>query len=166
MTTDEAFVRQLERDFKEVKFKWNAPRFSYRLKNGVPTVFLGPACPNFALLALHELGHVLCKHKDYKVDVQRVKIESEAWERAKTVLLKYQKQAEIADGQKGSGFKKAENGEIAEILPEWDEDFAQEELDTYRDWLHMKSKCRKCGLTRYQTEDGEYHCPRCENFTL
>ena len=137
------FVRRLERDFPEVKFKWNAKRFSYR--NG--TVFLGVPQPNFGLLALHELGHALCKHKDYTTDVQRVKIEAEAWERGKQVLLEY-----VSAG--------VDEGE----LPEWDEEFVQEEMDTYRDWLHTKSKCPKCGLTRYQTEDGEYHCPRCENF--
>ncbi len=141
---DKEFVRLLERDFKEVRFVWDSPRFSYRLKNGTPTIFLGGPQPNFGLLALHELGHALCGHKDYKVDVERIKIESEAWERAKTVYYDYQKQGII--------------------LPEWDEDFVQEKLDTYRDWLHGKSRCKKCGLTGYQTEDGRYHCPRCENF--
>lgn len=145
--TDKQFVSRLERDYPEVKFVWGAPRFSYRLKNGTPTVFLGQPQPNFGLLALHELGHALCRHKGYTVDVQRIKIESEAWERAKTVYLKYQKCAD--DGG---------------VLPEWDEDFVQEKLDTYRDWLHTKSQCKKCGLTRYQVESGEYCCPRCENF--
>ena len=47
----------------------------------------------------------------------------------------------------------------------YNEDVAETELDTYRDWLDAKSRCPKCGLTRYQTSDGEFHCPRCENFT-
>lgn len=140
---DLKFIKRLEKDFPEVKFVWGRKRFSYRFKNGIPTVFLGEPQPNFSLLALHELGHALCKHEDYTVDIQRIKIESAAWERAKMILLQYGKDA-----------------------PEWDEDFAQDKLDTYRDWLHTKSKCKKCGLTRYQTEDGKYHCPRCETFTL
>ena len=45
-----------------------------------------------------------------------------------------------------------------------DEDIVQQELDTYRDWLHQKSRCPECGLTRFQTPDSRYHCPRCENF--
>lgn len=141
---EEAFVRALEREFPEVRFKWGAKRFSCRLMNGKFTVFLGQPCPNFGLLTLHELGHALCKHKDYTTDVQRLKIEAEAWERGKEVLLKMQ--------------------EKDFWTPEWDEDFAQDHLDTYRDWLHTKSKCKKCGLTRYQTADGEYHCLKCENF--
>ena len=43
-----------------------------------------------------------------------------------------------------------------------DEDFIQGELDTYRDWLHKKSRCPSCGLTRFQTQDGVFHCPRCD----
>jgi lipopolysaccharide biosynthesis regulator YciM len=37
-------------------------------------------------------------------------------------------------------------------------------LDTYRDWLHRRSACPECGLTRYQTVDGRWHCPGCEGF--
>lgn len=150
---DKKFVELLKRDFPEVKFKDGAKRFSYQLRDGVPVVFLGEPQPNFALLTLHELGHALCKHKDYKVDVERIKIESAAWERAKTVLLEYRKKAQTETG-------------LATILPEWDEDFVQDKMDTYRDWLHARSRCKKCGLTRYQTDDGKYHCPRCEAFTL
>ena len=156
---DVEFVKRLERDFPGVKFVYNRKRFSFRLKNGFPTVFLGEPCPKYALLTLHELGHALCKHKDYTVDVQRIKIESEAWERAKTVLFEYRARAFFDNG-------KVKDAELAKMVPEWDEDFMQEKLDTYRDWLHQKSKCKKCGLTRYQTEDGKYHCPRCGAFIL
>ena len=151
------FVVTLSKDFPEVRFVWGRKRFSYRLQNGVATVFLGQPQSNFVLLALHELGHALCKHKDYIIDVQRIKIESEAWERAKTVFLKYRTEAFAEDGS-------MKDEKLAKIIPEWDEDFVQEQLDTYRDWLHAKSKCKKCGLTRYQTEDRVYHCPRCEAF--
>lgn len=144
---EQKFVRLLERDYKEVEFRWGQPRFSYRLKNGKKVVFLGEPQPNFGLLALHELGHALCEHKDYNTHVERLKIESEAWEMAKTVYSNY-----------------ATNTHLADILPEWNEDIVQEKLDTYREWLHNKSLCKKCGLTMYQTKDGKYHCPRCESF--
>lgn len=149
----EKFIKRLKADYPEIKFRNKTKRFSYQLRGAVPVVFLGEPQPNFALLTLHELGHALCKHKDYKVDVERIKIESAAWERAKTVLLEYRKKAQTETG-------------LATILPEWDEDFVQDKMDTYRDWLHARSRCKKCGLTRYQTDDGKYHCPRCEAFTL
>lgn len=65
-------------------------------------------------------------------------MESEAWDKARELADKYD--------------------------IEVNEDLVQDELDTYRDWLHARSKCKKCGLTCYQTSDGAYHCPRCENF--
>ena len=46
---------------------------------------------------------------------------------------------------------------------DFDEKMMQDELDSYRDWLHKKSRCPKCELTRFQDADGIYHCPRCEN---
>ena len=89
------------------------------------------------LLLLHELGHALLGHRDFKTCPERLKMEVAAWEKAKELAAVYG--------------------------VEIDEDLIQEELDTYRDWLHTKSRCPKCGLTRYQTPDGVYHCPKCEN---
>ena len=63
-------------------------------------------------------------------------MEVEAWEEAKKLCAKYK----IAI----------------------DEDLIEGELDTYRDWLHQKSRCPLCGLTRFQTPDGAFHCPKCE----
>ena len=72
------------------------------------------------------------------MDVERLRMENEAWEKAR---------------------------ELARVYKiEVNEDLIQEELDTYRDWLHQKSRCPRCRLTRFQTTDGQYHCPRCENF--
>ena len=144
-----ALLKKLEQDYPAFRFCLNQERFLYRpgTKTKKPTIFLGPPEENFALLALHELGHALCKHKNYQTHVERLKIESEAWEAAKTVYEKYA----------------AEHPELLKNQP-WDEDFVQDQLDTYRNWLHTKSRCKNCGLTRYQTADGAYHCPRCENF--
>ena len=98
------------------------------------TIILGPPEPKYTLLALH--GHALCKHHHASTHVQRLKIESEAWYAAKRLCLSY-------------GIS-------------YDEDFAEDQLDTYRDWLHTKSACPTCRLTRFQTPDGKYQCPRCD----
>ena len=126
------FIAKLQADYPEFNIK-SGSKFAFRPPK---TIFWGPPQPNFALLTLHELAHALCKHKDYATHIERIKIESEAWERAKTLCDEYA---------------------IA-----WDEDFVQEQLDTYRDWLHAKSLCPTCRLTRFQTPDGTYHCPRCD----
>ena len=88
------------------------------------------------LLLLHEVGHAISKHQSFKTEVGRLKMEVEAWEEAKKLCAKYK----IAI----------------------DEDLIEGELDTYRDWLHQKSRCPLCGLTRFQTPDGAFHCPKCE----
>jgi len=135
-----AFLLELKDTYGD--FSWRlGSRFKYKPEK---TIFIDQTepipMPYFALLTLHELGHALSRHKDYKTDVERLRIESEAWQRAKHEIGAHPKWG-----------------------IEYDEDFAEGELDSYRDWLHQKSKCKKCGLTRYQTADGIYHCPNCED---
>ena len=130
---DEAFLERLKGDFPEFRFK-NGDKFAFRPPK---TIVLGPPEPFSALLALHEVSHAVLGHKTFRMDVERLKMESAAWEKARELADRY-------------GIK-------------INEDLIQDELDTYRDWLHNKSKCKACGLTRYQTPDGRYHCPRCEN---
>lgn len=133
MAVDTEFLEQIKADFPEFRFV-NGKKFAFRPPK---TIVLGPLEPFYELLVLHEVSHAILKHKTFRVDVERLRMESEAWEKAR----------ELASGY---GI-------------EVDEDLIQDELDTYRDWLHAKSRCRECGLTRYQTPDGIYHCPRCEN---
>lgn len=110
------------------KFAFRTPR----------TVIVGPFEAAYRLLFLHEVGHAISRHHDYKTDIERLKIEVEAWSKARWLAKRY-------------GI-------------EVDEELIQSELDTYRDWLHQKSRCPKCGLTRFQTPDLEYHCPLCDRF--
>ena len=87
------------------------------------------------LLLLHELGHKIIKHNDYQSDVELLRIESEAWAAAAKLCQKYH--------------------------INYDEDFAEERIDSYRDWLHYNSSCPNCGLNGYQDKLGQYHCPLC-----
>ena len=88
------------------------------------------------LLFLHELGHALIGLYDFKTEVGRLKIEVLAWKKARELASSY--------------------GVLI------DEDLIESELDSYRDFLHQKSRCPKCGLTRFQTPDGAFYCPRCD----
>lgn len=88
------------------------------------------------LQLLHELGHAILEHKNFATDPERLKMERAAWEKARELCNIYN---------------------VA-----YDEEFVEAELDTYRDWLHQRSRCSKCGLTRFQTRDGKYHCPGCD----
>ncbi|MBR3122378.1 hypothetical protein IKF28_02975 [Candidatus Saccharibacteria bacterium] len=131
---NERLFNQVRNDFSDFSFR-QGKKFAFRPPK---TVIIGPNEAHDDLLLLHEVSHAVLKHRDFKTNIERLKMESEAWEKAKELANKYK--------------------------IEVDEDFIQDELDTYRDWLHKKSRCPKCGLTRFQTPDGLYHCPRCENF--
>lgn len=130
---DAELLQRLKADFPEFRFV-DGSKFAFRPPK---TIVLGPPEPFSELLTLHEVSHAILKHKTFRMDVERLRMESEAWEKSRELASKYD--------------------------IEVNEDLIQDELDTYRDWLHNKSKCKSCGLTRYQTPDGIYHCPRCEN---
>ena len=131
---DATFLARVKSDYPEYKFI-SGKRFSFRPPK---TIVIGPEEPNDSLLLLHELGHALSNHRDFNTSVRRVKMEREAWEKARELCSLYE--------------------------VEYNDELIEEELDTYRDWLHKKTCCPKCGLTMFQTPDGVYHCPRCENF--
>jgi len=126
-----SLLNKLSHDHPNLIFR-HGKKFAFRPPK---TITIGPPCPGHALLTLHELAHALLKHKDYNLDIQRLKIESKTWATTKQLCQKYR------------------------IV--WNEDFAEDHLDTYRDWLHQKSLCPTCHLTRYQNPSGTYHCPQC-----
>lgn len=148
MEVEELRVR-LEREYGQ--FRWRrGKKFMFRALrtivyeefsgDGVSVEELVQGRAEYDLRLLHELGHALLGHRDFGTDLQRLVMERQAWEKAEELCRKY-----------GVAY---------------DEGFMQGELDSYRDWLHVRARCRKCGLTRYQTEDGKYHCPSCEMYGL
>lgn len=143
-TTDgvRIFLEKVSQDFVQLKFKvgkkfaFRPPRtIFYTLNNNLSSTKVAGENEYkiYRLRLLHEVGHALLEHRDYGLDLERVKMECAAWEKARELCRKYK--------------------------VEFDEEFMETELDTYRDWLHQRSKCPICGLTRYQTSDGVYHCP-------
>ena len=110
-----------------------AKKFSFRPPRTINYV---EDAPEFNSLILHELGHAILEHRNFKTDIERLKMERAAWDKAEEIA----RELNILI-----------NTELIEA-----------ELDTYRDWLHQKSRCKKCGLTRFETPDGVYHCPNCD----
>lgn len=132
--SNNSFFVQLVKDFSQFHFV-NGAKFKFRPPK---TIVIGPDEEGAEMMLLHELGHAILRHRLYTTDLARLKMEAEAWEKAKELSARY-----------GVKFR---------------EEVAQGELDTYREWLHQKSRCPECGLTRFQSSSGIYHCPRCENF--
>lgn len=152
----EQILRRLSEDYPELEFRVGE-RFKYRPER---TIYYEQICDETyvnmpasqkrscgtntrleqnqcVLQLLHEVGHALAGHRDYVADVGRLKMEREAWEQARELCEKYN--------------------------VEYDAQFVENTLDTYRDWLDRKSMCKKCGLTRYQDARGQYRCPGCES---
>lgn len=85
---------------------------------------------------LHELGHAEQQHDSYQLDIELIRLEREAWAYAQKILApRY-------------GLK-------------IDSDFVEDHLDTYRIWLHQRSKCPQCGLNGFQTTKNTYSCNNC-----
>jgi tRNA(Ile2) C34 agmatinyltransferase TiaS len=86
---------------------------------------------------LHEYGHATCVHTTFSGDSELLQIEVEAWHAAE----KLAKKLEITI----------------------DQDHIQDCLDTYRDWLHQRSKCPRCGIHTLQIEERLYECFNCSH---
>lgn len=92
---------------------------------------------NDNIQTLHELGHAVLGHSEYRQDIELLQIERAAWNKAKELALTY-----------GINI---------------DDDTIERALDTYRDWLHQRSKCPNCGQTGLQNIDTlDYRCPNCQ----
>jgi hypothetical protein len=85
---------------------------------------------------LHELGHALLGHTDYRHDIELLQLVVGAWERARELARHY-----------GLSI---------------DEDYIQDCLDTYRDWLHLRATCPTCYGRSLQVSERRYHCFNCQ----
>ncbi len=84
---------------------------------------------------LHEVGHAILKHNNYKTDFELVQMEAAAWQKALALSKKYEVKI--------------------------DQDHVQDCLDTYRDWLHKRSLCPECSLSSLQIDEKTYKCLNC-----
>lgn len=129
MPTTKSLIKQLRVDFPGVIFELSDD-FYYSPQN--QTVFYSSG--NMARL-LHELGHALLEHSNYSRDIDLLKIERQAWDKARTLSLDYG--MTITD------------------------DTIQDDLDSYRLWLHKRSLCPECSANGLQTSLDTYRCLSC-----
>jgi len=101
------------------------------------TVFYSLSEPHAEALLLHELSHGLLEHHAYNRDVELLVMESAAWQKARELSAHY-----------GVTIS---------------EDTAEDNLDTYREWLHARSTCPACTATGYQDGVSTYSCPACRH---
>jgi hypothetical protein len=84
---------------------------------------------------LHESGHALLGHTNYRADLELLHLEVAAWDEACLVAN--------------------------ELGIKIDKDHIQDCLDTYRDWLYNRSICPKC--TAKCLQQGDFVHYRCHN---
>ncbi|MBO7720633.1 hypothetical protein J6S35_03340 [Candidatus Saccharibacteria bacterium] len=133
-------LEALQKNYPDLHFI-SGKRFSFRPPK---TIVVSPDESERApMLLFHELGHALSNKYTYQTATERLKIEVAAWKEGKKAYLEFTKKIS---------------------LPSWDDEYVEDSLDTYRDWLHSQSKCKKCGLTMYQSSDKTWFCPFCDQF--
>src|SRR6266404_1943232 len=127
-------IKKLAADYPQFKFKAGTQEhWSPKTKTITYEQAHGPKFTQYGLL--HELAHALLDHNTYQSDFELLKLEARAWQKA----------AEIA---KTYGI-------------EIDDEHIQNCLDTYRDWLHRRSKCPTCGMHVMQADAHTYKCFNC-----
>ncbi len=128
-------IQQLEALLPEVSFS-QGDSFSWSpQKKSIhyPTARLKTTAGQWALL--HEAGHAALGHINYQSDLELLLMEVAAWEKAV---------------------------EIGQTLgTKIEPDHIQDCLDTYRDWLHHRSKCPGCGNVSLQIDLYTYSCHNC-----
>ncbi|HUD03662.1 MAG TPA: hypothetical protein VMR51_02640 [Patescibacteria group bacterium] len=127
----------LIRDFPDIKFQ-SGENFSWSPKERKIIYTTHQSVAEHGVWALlHEVAHASLGHINYHNDFDLLKLETRTWRQAKILGKKYDINI--------------------------DNEHIQDCLDTYRDWLHSRAKCPKCGVVSLQRNDGLYQCFNCKN---
>lgn len=126
-------IKRLRADFPAYTFE---PAAEFRWSAKKSTIFYNPDVPDSPAFTLHELSHAILGHKGYERDIELLKLERDAWDYA-----------------------------VSAIAPRYRiniaQDTIQDNLDTYRHWLHARSTCPECETTGIQAKDRQYRCLAC-----
>ena len=126
-------LKQIQADYPQFSFV-EADTFCWSAESA--TIQFDTNSEDIHAFILHELGHALLGHRTYAQDIDLLRMERDAWHLAATTLSpKYS----LALG----------------------EQTIQDNLDTYREWLHRRSLCPSCHTNGLQTQNGAYSCLAC-----
>jgi hypothetical protein len=108
---------------------------SFSWQHHTHTVTYDPSDSQAPILLLHEVGHAILDHHDYAYDIHLIEMERAAWDKAQAIAPS-----------------------LSITIPE---QTIEDALDTYRDWLHARSLCPRCGSTGVQDGAHNYTCLAC-----
>lgn len=86
---------------------------------------------------LHELGHAVLGHKKYRDDLELLILEVMAWSKAKELAKTYELKI--------------------------DNEYIDNCIETYRNWIHKRSKCYNCDTVSLQSDIDTYICHNCHS---
>jgi len=128
-----SFVKTLAHDYPQFVFQ-NAS--VSRWSPASSTVYYSDdMSPEGKLILLHELGHALAGHTSYTKDIELLACERQAWQQACALAGAYG----------------------VPIVHET----IETHMDSYREWLHSRSRCPSCLSAGIQTRDLDYRCVLC-----
>lgn len=133
MPSMNSLLSQLQLDYPQWDFK---PGEQFAWSSSQNTIYY--TSTDDPAYILHELAHALLSHSSYTRDIELLKMERDAWSLATEKLA-------------------PSYGIVV------NDDLVQNNLDTYRDWLHARSLCPECSSVGYQSKHQLYICPVCES---
>lgn len=120
-------------DFPDIRF---VPSERFQWSPEEKTIYYVEESDSGEWSLLHEGGHMLCDHTSYYNDLGLLKMEVEAWEKARELAKNY-------------GHK-------------IDQRHIDRCLDTYRDWIYKRSSCPRCSQAGIEKTTGHYQCINCK----
>lgn len=134
-TTSKLDIQRFIDDFPDIQFQ-PADTFCWAAQK--TTVLYVPELlkkPRGLQQLLHEIGHAISGHTSFTSGVELLRMETEAWEAARSLAKKYKI-----------------------IIKKSHIEYC---LDSYRDWLHVRSTCPNCQAIASETEPCQYRCFNC-----
>lgn len=126
-------LTKIRSDFPSIEFRLSS-RFSWHA--GSKHISYRKLEDEKALWALlHEIGHAELEHSDFTSDIDLLQKEVAAWAKAHEIAKRYH----IVISQ----------------------DYVEDNLDSYRDWLHVRATCPTCYERCLQTDKHTYVCHNC-----
>lgn len=125
-------LKQLRTDFADLTFESDE---SFRWSPSARTVYYDPKDFSNTPLLLHEAAHGVLGHQSYDYDIDLLKLERQAWNKAHEL---------------GEHYGVAITDETVE-----------DAIDSYRDWLHARSTCPSCSRNGIQSSSDTYECLVC-----
>jgi hypothetical protein len=131
-----ALLPKLRQRFPDIRFVAGEQFCWSPLTHEVLYKKTGPQDEQTGWSLLHETAHALLEHQSYQADFELVRLEVAAWHKARQLAADFD--LEISDN------------------------YIEDCLDTYRDWLYKRSICPVCTTKCLQLSDySHYRCFNC-----